>query len=63
MTPRLGRRPFDDATFPACLQEIVLHVIVGAACHAGHLDVSREVIDGRSWFVIEQVVRQRVRSR
>ena len=34
------------------LREVVLHVIVETACHAGHLDVARELIDGRTWLVL-----------
>jgi hypothetical protein len=34
------------------LREIVLHVMVETACHAGHLDAARELIDNRQWFVI-----------
>jgi uncharacterized damage-inducible protein DinB len=33
------------------LREIVLHVIAETACHAGHLDVIRELMDGRQWIV------------
>jgi uncharacterized damage-inducible protein DinB len=33
------------------LREIVLHVIVETAGHAGHLDVMRELQDGRQWIV------------
>jgi hypothetical protein len=33
------------------LREIVLHVIVETACHAGHLDVMRELLDGKQWIV------------
>jgi hypothetical protein len=33
------------------LREIVLHVIEETACHAGHLDVMRELVDGRQWIV------------
>jgi Protein of unknown function (DUF664) len=29
---------------------IMLHVITETACHAGHLDASRELIDGRQWM-------------
>ncbi|MCW2528999.1 MAG: hypothetical protein JWM76_3859 [Pseudonocardiales bacterium] len=32
--------------------DIVLHVIVETACHAGHLDAARELIDGRQWMVL-----------
>lgn len=34
------------------LREIMLHVITETACHAGHLDVVRELIDGRTWMVM-----------
>jgi len=34
------------------LHEIVLSVITETACHAGHLDVVRELIDGRTWLVL-----------
>ena len=34
------------------LCEIVLHVITETACHAGHLDAARELIDGRQWLVL-----------
>jgi hypothetical protein len=27
-------------------------VIAETACHAGHLDVVRELIDGRRWLVL-----------
>jgi len=30
----------------------MLHVIVETACHAGHLDAVRELIDGRRWLVL-----------
>jgi len=33
------------------LREIVLHVIEETACHAGHLDVMRELLDGKQWIV------------
>jgi Protein of unknown function (DUF664) len=29
---------------------VVLHMIEETACHAGHLDVVRELIDGRQWL-------------
>jgi hypothetical protein len=32
------------------LREIILHVISETACHAGHLDAVREIIDGRQWM-------------
>ncbi len=32
------------------LRAIILHVITETACHAGHLDAVRELIDGRQWL-------------
>jgi uncharacterized damage-inducible protein DinB len=29
---------------------VILHVITETACHAGHLDAVRELIDGRQWL-------------
>jgi hypothetical protein len=34
------------------LREVMLHVITETACHAGHLDAVRELIDGRKWLVL-----------
>ena len=34
------------------VREIMLHVITETACHAGHLDAARELIDGRQWLVL-----------
>jgi hypothetical protein len=34
------------------VREIALHVVVETACHAGHLDAVRELIDGRRWLVL-----------
>ncbi len=34
------------------LRETLLHVITETACHAGHLDVVRELIDGKQWLVL-----------
>lgn len=34
------------------LHEIILHVMVETACHAGHLDAVRELLDGRQWRVL-----------
>ena len=31
------------------LRAVILHVITETACHAGHLDAVRELIDGRTW--------------
>lgn len=36
------------------LREITLHVITETACHAGHLDAARELIDGRQWMVLTE---------
>jgi Protein of unknown function (DUF664) len=36
------------------LRETILHVITETACHAGHLDVVRELIDGRTWLVLTE---------
>jgi hypothetical protein len=33
-------------------REVLLHVIAETACHAGHLDAARELIDGRRWLVL-----------
>lgn len=37
---------------PESLRETVLHVIAETACHAGHLDAVRELLDGRTWLVL-----------
>jgi hypothetical protein len=34
------------------LRETILHTIAETACHAGHLDAVRELIDGRRWLVL-----------
>jgi hypothetical protein len=34
------------------LRDVLLHVISETACHAGHLDAARELIDGRRWLVL-----------
>jgi len=31
------------------LGQVLLHVVVETACHAGHLDAVRELLDGRTW--------------
>lgn len=35
------------------LREVLLHVITETATHAGHLDAVRELIDGRTWMVVD----------
>lgn len=32
------------------LEYILFHMITETACHAGHLDAARELIDGRQWM-------------
>jgi len=34
------------------LRAVVLHVITETACHAGHLDADREMLDGRKWLTL-----------
>ena len=45
-----------DQIFPGLprepLRETVLHVMTETATHAGHLDVVRELVDGRQWMVL-----------
>ncbi len=36
------------------LREVLLHVIVETATHAGHLDAVRELIDGHQWIVLTE---------
>lgn len=41
------------------LQEVLLHLLVETACHAGHLDAARELIDGVTWdYAIKRATRQ-----
>jgi hypothetical protein len=42
---------FPDFRF-ADVRQTMLHVITETACHAGHLDAVRELIDGRTWSVL-----------
>lgn len=39
---------------PVDLRETILHVMTETACHAGHLDAARELIDGRTWLVLTE---------
>jgi hypothetical protein len=39
---------------PQSLRETILHVVTETACHAGHLDAVRELIDGRRWLVLTE---------
>jgi uncharacterized damage-inducible protein DinB len=34
------------------VRDVLLHVITETACHAGHLDAARELLDGRLWLVL-----------
>ncbi|MGI8869093.1 MAG: DinB family protein [Mycobacteriales bacterium] len=34
------------------VREVVFHVLIETACHAGHLDAARELIDGRLWLAL-----------
>ncbi|MGW0857439.1 DinB family protein [Streptomyces sp. NPDC002690] len=43
---------FGDGWRHHTLRDLLLHVITETACHAGHLDAAREIIDGRRWLVI-----------
>ena len=36
------------------LRDVLLHVITETACHAGHLDAARELIDGKRWMVLTE---------
>lgn len=36
------------------VRQIVLHVITETATHAGHLDLVRELVDGRQWIVLDE---------
>jgi len=36
------------------LRDVLLHVITETACHAGHLDAARELVDGRRWLVVTE---------
>lgn len=33
-------------------RDVLLHVITETACHAGHLDAARELLDGKQWMVL-----------
>jgi uncharacterized damage-inducible protein DinB len=35
------------------LRDVLLHVIAETACHAGHADAARELIDGKRWMVLD----------
>ena len=37
---------------PRPARDTILHVITETACHAGHLDAVRELVDRRTWLVL-----------
>jgi uncharacterized damage-inducible protein DinB len=43
-----GRHGSDDADQPLTVREIVLHLIEETAAHSGHLEIARELLDGRT---------------
>jgi uncharacterized damage-inducible protein DinB len=45
--------PFTGGWRLADRDEVLLHVITETACHAGHLDAARELLDGRQWLVLD----------
>ena len=34
------------------VRAVLMHVLTETACHTGHLDAARELIDGRQWLVL-----------
>jgi uncharacterized damage-inducible protein DinB len=34
------------------LRQMMLHVLTETACHAGHLDAVRELLDGQTWLIL-----------
>lgn len=36
------------------VRQVILHMITETACHAGHLDAVRELIDGRTWLILPE---------
>jgi Protein of unknown function (DUF664) len=49
--PRYWPDFFGDWRLPD-LRAILLHVVAETACHAGHLDAARELIDGHTWLIL-----------
>ncbi|MEU6439665.1 DinB family protein [Streptomyces sp. NPDC047046] len=35
------------------VREVLVHVLTETACHAGHADAVRELLDGRQWLVLD----------
>ncbi len=50
-TPRWWPADFGNAPYRTA-KEILLHVLVETATHAGHLDAARELVDGHQHLVI-----------
>jgi hypothetical protein len=46
--PPRGRHGDPDMDEPVSVRWVVLHMIEETACHAGHLDIARELLDGRT---------------
>jgi hypothetical protein len=46
--PPRGRHGDPDMDEPLSVRWVVLHMIEETACHAGHLDIARELLDGRT---------------
>jgi hypothetical protein len=44
----LGRHGSDDMEQPRTVREIVLHLIEETAAHSGHLEIARELLDGKT---------------
>jgi hypothetical protein len=36
------------------VRQLLLHTLTETACHTGHLDAARELIDGRKWLVLTE---------
>jgi hypothetical protein len=37
---------------PESVRRTILHALAETATHAGHLDITRELIDGRTWLIL-----------
>ncbi len=36
------------------LRAVLVHALTETACHAGHLDAARELVDGKQWLVLTE---------
>ncbi len=56
--PEAGLAWWPDGLFgdwqPENVRQIILHTMTETACHVGHLDAVRELIDGRKWLVLTE---------